>query len=90
MQDSWYEGLMSLRNRWALKRRTPKNLCKTCLLRTNCSRFCNELSIEVLGDVIDHVGIGVRMNGLTPRTMDVLIQPETIAENVNLTLVVKT
>jgi len=80
---------MKLRNMWVTEKRTPKNLCKNCLLKANCSKFCDELSVEVLGDAIDRLGIGMQIHGL-PRDMDVFVHSKTSAEVIKLSTVVKT
>lgn len=94
MGTTWYEALMGLRNRWVISKRTPKNLCKECLLKANCSKFCQELSIEVLGEAIDQVGIGIRINDIKMNNsrqgvdVDITFQPDAAVEKIDLNLVV--
>jgi len=96
MGNTWYEALMGLRNRWVISKRTPRNLCKECLLKANCSQFCKELSIEVLGEAIDQVGIGIRINDIKINNsrqgvgvdVDITFQPDAAVEKIDLNLVV--
>lgn len=83
MGSTWYEALMELRNRWVVCKRTPKNLCRKCLLKVNCSKFCQELSTEVLGEAIDQVGIGLKISD-TRRELNVIVQPIAAAEKIDL------
>ena len=87
---SWYEALMGLRNGWVVCKRIPKNLCKKCLLKANCSKFCPEISAEVLGEVIDQVGIGMKITNVKISqsqqdvNIDMTFQPDTAVEKIDL------
>jgi len=83
MGTTYYSALMEVRNRWFTGYRTPKNLCKRCLLKVNCSKLCKELSNEVLDEVSDQVGIKIRVNGLR-NELSVTIQSVAAAEKIDL------
>ena len=90
MGSTWYEALMGLRNRWVESKRTPRNLCNKCLLKMNCSKFCKELSTEVLGEAIDQVGIGMKITSFKISqsqqdvNIDITFQPDTAVEKIDL------